>query len=332
MGGEAYDSKDSPLVGLGQAWIDAGDKYTINSIYLMAHAILESGWGFSSIAQNKHNIYGYGAYDPDPYGDAYTFSSYEECIDKCAWWINTHYLTPAGSHYHDAYGPTLRGMNIDYATDPLWAENIANLMNQIANHLGWVTAEVHSPAELRVYDSQGRVTGVVNGEERNEIPKSSYYENTVTILFPTDFYTYEVVGTSGGSYDVTVTKVTEEESTTFTATDISISGNAVHEYVIDWDALSEDEDGVTMQIDSDGDGIFEKTITSDSDLTQDEYLSATGEEEGIPFWAWIVLGVLGAGIVALIALIIWRRTPKRPQAVKVKQSKDIRRRKDTLSI
>lgn len=68
-----------------------------------------------------------------------------------------------------------------------------------------ITSEVHSPVELRVYDSQGRVTGIVNGEERNEIPYSAYYENTVTIFSPTDSCRYEIVGTSEGSYDLIMT-------------------------------------------------------------------------------------------------------------------------------
>ena len=58
-----------------------------------------------------------------------------------------------------------------------------------------IVGEVHSPVELRLYDWQGRVTGVVNGEVMNEIPNSSYYENTVTIFSPIDSYRYDIVGT-----------------------------------------------------------------------------------------------------------------------------------------
>jgi hypothetical protein len=176
-----------------------------------------------------------------------------------------------------------------------------------------IVVELHSPAELRVYDSQGQITGVVDGEEKSEIPNSSYYENMVTILSPTDSYIYEVVGTGEGSYDMTVNKVTEEDSTTFAASDIATSASAVHQYTIEWDALSEDEQGVTVEIDSDGDGTFEKTITEDSDFTQDEYLSAIAKEENIPVWAWIVIGVLAALIVLLVA-IIFRNVLKRPPA------------------
>jgi PKD repeat protein len=122
-----------------------------------------------------------------------------------------------------------------------------------------------SPASLCVYDSQGRVTGLVNGETKNEIPYSLYEEEneTITIFFPFDSYRYEVVGTEEGTYGLGVTSVEEGEATNFTATDIPTSSNATHQYTIDWEALSQGEKGVTVQIDSDGDGVFEQNVTTD---------------------------------------------------------------------
>jgi len=46
---------------------------------------------------------------------------------------------------------------------------------------------------------------------------------------------------------------------------ISTSANAIREYTVDWAAFSRGEEGVTVQIDSDGDGIFEHTFASDSE-------------------------------------------------------------------
>lgn len=40
------------------------------------------------------------------------------------------------------------------------------------------------------------------------------------------------------------------------------SVNAVHCYTVDWDVLSKGGEGVTAQIDSDGDGKFEKTVNT----------------------------------------------------------------------
>ena len=41
-------------------------EFNVNALYLMAHAIHESGWGTSILAQTKHNLYGINAVDSDP--------------------------------------------------------------------------------------------------------------------------------------------------------------------------------------------------------------------------------------------------------------------------
>ena len=138
-----------------------------------------------------------------------------------------------------------------------------------------IVVQKYSPVELRVYDSQEQVTGLVGGEVKSEIPKSVYYNGTITIFSSTDSYHYELVGTAAGSYGLGVTSVVDGEATTFVGTDIPTTSGAVHQYTIDWDALAEGEEGVTIQIDSDGDGEFEDTVTSDEELTQDEFVLQT---------------------------------------------------------
>jgi 3',5'-cyclic AMP phosphodiesterase CpdA len=149
--------------------------------------------------------------------------------------------------------------------DPAWIQ-------RQWSRIQWAT--IRSPAELRVYDSHGRVTGIVNGEVRNEIPDSFYFEDYVVVLSAFDSYIYEVVGVEKDPYSLEITSITEMETNTFAAIDILISANAIHQYTVDWDALALGEEGVTILVDSDGDGIFEHTFTSDSELTQREYVVA----------------------------------------------------------
>ena len=59
-----------------------------------AVAIHESGWGGSSIASDKNNLFGYGAYDSSPYDSAYEFSDYSEGIDLLARVFAKYYLNP----------------------------------------------------------------------------------------------------------------------------------------------------------------------------------------------------------------------------------------------
>jgi len=148
-----------------------------------------------------------------------------------------------------------------------------------------LVAFAFSPVELRVYDSQGNVTGLVDGEVREEIPNSDYDNetNTVVILYPAEPSYYEVVGTDVGTddgmYEVDIISVENSEATAFTGTDIPVLSNAVHRYTMDWEALSQGEEGVTLQIDADGDSVFERTIMSDNELTGEELTVAVEEQE-----------------------------------------------------
>ena len=45
----------------------------------------------------------------------------------------------------------------------------------------------------------------------------------------------------------------------------------MHQFTIDWDILAQGREGVTLEIDADGDGVFERTITSDDELTGEEF-------------------------------------------------------------
>lgn len=116
------------LAGLGDAYMQAESQYHVSARYLVAHSILESDWGQSAIAQQKHNLFGYGADDANPFQDAMSFPDDQTCILFVAQKVSTNYLSPSGPYYH---GPTLRGMNVDYASDPLWADKIVRIAQTI---------------------------------------------------------------------------------------------------------------------------------------------------------------------------------------------------------
>jgi len=151
-----------------------------------------------------------------------------------------------------------------------------------------ITVQGRSPVEIRVRDSQGRMTGMVNGEMKEGIPNSLYHRDskTVIIFSPTDEYSYEIVGTGDGGYELEINSANGEKVTTFTA-DVTTSFGAVHEYTIGWDVLSQGGDGVTVRIDDDGDGAFERSMVSDNRLTQDEYSPVTAvTSDGLYPSAW----------------------------------------------
>ena len=115
----------SSLLGWGSSFKKAEDTYGVNALYLLSHAIHETGWGSSAIARDKNNLFGFKAYDWDAYNSAAPFANFEDSILYVAQYVQTRYLSPSGTYY---YGANLKGMNTKYATDERWADKIAGIM------------------------------------------------------------------------------------------------------------------------------------------------------------------------------------------------------------
>ena len=118
-------------------------QYNINGIFVAAVAIHESGWGTSAISKNKKNLFGYGAYDRDPSGSAYTFQSYAEGIDLVSRVFVKYYLNPPGTPIYGGEtatgtyfeGATLTAVNTRYASDKNWANAVFKWMTYLYNKL-----------------------------------------------------------------------------------------------------------------------------------------------------------------------------------------------------
>lgn len=114
-------------------------QYNINGMFVAAVGIHESGWGTSKIAQNKHNLFGYGAYDSNPYNGAYSFKDYAECIDLIARVFVKYYINPNGTKIYDGNqasgkyysGSSLSAINKKYASDSNWANSVFKYMQYL---------------------------------------------------------------------------------------------------------------------------------------------------------------------------------------------------------
>lgn len=121
----------------------AEQQYNVNGVFLAALAIHESGWASSAIALTKKNLFGYSAYDRDPYGSATTFANYSEGIDLVARVLVKYYLNPAGTPIYGGEvasgsyykGSTVTAVNKSYATDPNWANAVYKWMLYLYNKL-----------------------------------------------------------------------------------------------------------------------------------------------------------------------------------------------------
>lgn len=118
-------------------------QYNINGVFIAAVGIHESNWGTSKIAQNKKNLFGYGASDGSAYTNAYSFGTYAEGIDLIARVLVKYYLNPAGTKIYDnqvALGkyytsPTLESVNKRYASDKNWANAVYQQMQNLYEKL-----------------------------------------------------------------------------------------------------------------------------------------------------------------------------------------------------
>ena len=121
----------------------AEKQYNINGIFLASVAIHESNWGTSKISKDKKNLFGYGAYDSNPYYNSYTFNTYSEGIDLLARVFTKYYLNPKGTKIYDGNiaegshynGPTLKGVNTQYASDKNWANCVYSWMKYLYNKI-----------------------------------------------------------------------------------------------------------------------------------------------------------------------------------------------------
>ena len=140
------------LAGRGQAFLNGGREYNINEIYLLAHALLETGHGKSTLAtgvkvetkdgtKTVYNMFGIGASDSDPVKlgaqralEEGWFTP-ELAIEGGAKWIAGNYINhptlQQDTLYKMRWNPKNPGVH-QYATDVGWAYKQTRVMDLIA--------------------------------------------------------------------------------------------------------------------------------------------------------------------------------------------------------
>ena len=166
------------------------------------------------------------------------------------------------------------------------SDDLADKFEAVYNNNQTIT--LGCPAELSIYDSKDRITGSLIGTSEKligdkkinggfdpsikdgteQIPNSIYDKDskTIVVFLPSDSYRYVVTGTDDGTYELNITSTKNGKAIAFNALGIPISSKSVHQYTVNWDALSQGKKGVILLIDSNGDGIFDETITTDANL------------------------------------------------------------------
>nr|WP_243122204.1 LysM peptidoglycan-binding domain-containing protein [Clostridium thermarum] len=149
------------LEGKGAVFLQAAVTYDVSPIYLVSHALLETGNGSTALAKGitvstvdgvsvtpkvVYNMFGIGAYDinPDKYGSQYAYKqnwfSVDAAINGGAKWISAQYIN--NIHYRQntlykmRWNPSSPGTH-QYSTDVAWAYNqtynIKRLVDKLSN-------------------------------------------------------------------------------------------------------------------------------------------------------------------------------------------------------
>ena len=122
----AKTQSNSKLRGIGQALKDAEEKYGINALIILGVAINESGWGTSTIAQQKNNLFGIKAYDSNTSAADVFATPGDSVIEFAKNYMSKGYTNPADwRHFGGLLGNKSLGTNVKYASDPFWGEKAA---------------------------------------------------------------------------------------------------------------------------------------------------------------------------------------------------------------
>ena len=119
-------TKNTKLHGIEDAVVKAEEDYGVNSIFILAVAALESGWGESNFAMYRNNLFGICAYDNDV-NAASSFASKGQCIDYFGRLISKEYFAKG---YTDPFS-----INTKYASSTTWGSNVYAMMQRMIGML-----------------------------------------------------------------------------------------------------------------------------------------------------------------------------------------------------
>lgn len=129
------NEEKSALVGEELTFKDAEEKYSVNAIISLSTAINESGWGTSTLAKTKNNLFGHNAFDSSVMTSASGYNTVADGIYRHAYYyINTLFAETKdlSDNYHGSHlGNKNSGINVKYASDVYWGEKIAAVYRAI---------------------------------------------------------------------------------------------------------------------------------------------------------------------------------------------------------
>lgn len=177
-------SKNSgALLNKGNDFVNSQNVYGFNACIAAAIGIHESAWGTNLIATN--NCFGIAAYDNN-LGASKSFNSISDCINSLMGDVLGNYFDVKCSwYYSNSLGVKGGGFITSYASDPYWAEEVAQYyyaMDKADNNNNGNLTDYNS-VTMALVNSNTAVTNVNGGLYYNTANKYGYQKYlTVNVL------------------------------------------------------------------------------------------------------------------------------------------------------
>ena len=102
--------------------------YGLDPLFIFSIGLHESAYGTSSIANKKGNVFGWGAYDWDPSGNAWAWDTMEQALHDVCSGLKNGYVSEGRT--------TIEAIGKKYATDPNWANAVTRHMKGVLSQSG----------------------------------------------------------------------------------------------------------------------------------------------------------------------------------------------------
>ena len=199
-----YKGYLSSLYKKGSNFVTQQDNYNINVGAIYGMALNESGYGTSRFSLFYNNPFGYGAVDSNP-DNATIFTSINKAVSKYYGILSDTYANPQSDFGERGtqLGSKAAGMNVRYASDPLWGYKNAYNYRKLDELAGTVDFNKTSIGILK--DPKGIVglsgTGIIRAYNAPNANATSlyYYTNfgtSVSVVDEAGDY-YKVINETG---------------------------------------------------------------------------------------------------------------------------------------
>lgn len=180
-----------------QAFVNSENEFGISSLFMLAHAAVESAWGTSYYSKTRNNLFGFNAYDSNP-DQASSYASQGASIRFYANFLKEYYLTPGAIYFA---GTTPHGVFVHYSSShDSEANTVVSIMNALQSHISGdpLPSVPNAPAPAPQAPAGDGTYGVVSGDNLSTL--ASRWGCSVGDIIAANRSKYPNIGTGANAF------------------------------------------------------------------------------------------------------------------------------------